>query len=407
MLSHRDILRDVRRALKALPDHPSACEVTRVPGAGTQTIVVRDASGRPLLTLSALAAVWAPVIPGRHQRTLDAVAPRPELPEVPPLAVDPMAPGFRIMRVGDLVFAPDRATWEVGEITRATDHGAEGEIVRLDLGTRCVVVDRAEITLDAADLWECAKLPVIPAPITETVRVWVREEEWDTLSDEIREEMSEPIGGSPVEWEGRVGFVTALVPDAEVRTTLRGMLRACGCKLHEGDDPPAVPPKPSKKPRTKKPPHAPPVEPSTRCETIADVDAMIARDDADAVARESHPIRALIVHDAGADSLGARKGLHAWSAERTPGAGSQSGGDLAPLVMLWTPATDSPDVAKLLARYAKVNRPVLDLGVIARSHLNALAPFQPEVRARWNAAHPAHRVSVPEAKKTARKGGAK
>ena len=33
MLSHRDILRDVRRALKALPDHPSACEVTRVPGA--------------------------------------------------------------------------------------------------------------------------------------------------------------------------------------------------------------------------------------------------------------------------------------------------------------------------------------------------------------------------------------
>lgn len=134
---------------------------------------------------------------------------------------------------------------------------------------------------------------------------------------------------------------------------------------------------------------------------------MIARDDADAVARESHPIRALIVHDAGADSLGARKGLHAWSAERTPGAGSQSGGDLAPLVMLWTPATDSPDVAKLLARYAKVNRPVLDLGVIARSHLNALAPFQPEVRARWNAAHPAHRVSVPEAKKTARKGGAK
>ena len=56
MLSYRDILRDVRRALKALPDHPSACEVTRVPGAGTQTIVVRDASGRPLLTHAATAS---------------------------------------------------------------------------------------------------------------------------------------------------------------------------------------------------------------------------------------------------------------------------------------------------------------------------------------------------------------
>jgi hypothetical protein len=68
---------------------------------------------------------------------------------------------------------------------------------------------------------------------------------------------------------------------------------------------------------------------------------------------------------------------------------------------------DEPDVEKLLARYAKVNRPVLDLGVIAGADRHALAPFQPEVRARWNAAHPAHRVSVPEAKKTARKGGAK
>lgn len=107
MLSHRDIIRDVRRALKALPDHPSVCEVTRVPGAGTQTIVVRDASGRPMLTL---AAVYAPAVPGREQRTLDAVAPRPELPAVPPLAVDPMAPGFRVLRVGDLVFALDDAT---------------------------------------------------------------------------------------------------------------------------------------------------------------------------------------------------------------------------------------------------------------------------------------------------------
>lgn len=249
MLSHRDILRDVRRALKALPDHPSACEVTRVPGAGTQTIVVRDASGRPLLTVSALAAVWAPVIPGRHQQTLDAVAPRPELPElpeVPPLAVDPMAPGFRVLRVGDLVFAPDRATWAVGDIERTEDHDVEGEIVRLDLGTRCVVVDRAEITLDTADLWECAKLPVIPAPITETVRVWVREEEWDRLKPDARDELEEPLGGVRVDWSGTAGWVWARVARDEVLVTLRGLAEAHGVELVEGEETPAAPTKATK-----------------------------------------------------------------------------------------------------------------------------------------------------------------
>lgn len=397
MLSHRDIIRALRTALKALPEHPHACDVVAAPGTGTRTIVVRDSRGRPLLTVSALAAVYAPAVPGREQRTLDELAPRPELPAVPPLAVDPMAPGFRIMRVGDLVFAPDRATWEVGEITRATDHGAEGEIVRLDLGTRCVVVDRAEITLDAADLWECAKLPTIAAEAK--VRVWIAEGVWDALPNDTRDTLAQPdVDSDEIAWGGRAGWVFADVSERDA-ATLRAIFAAQKIKHFEGEEPPAK--------RAKKTAPAAPVEPSTRCETIADVDAMIARDDAAASARESHPIRALIVHDAGADSLGARKGLHAWSAEKTPGAGSQSGGDNAPLVMLWTPSVDSPDVEKLLARYAKVNRPVLDLGVIAGADRHALAPFQPEVRARWNAAHPAHRVSVPEAKKTARKGGAK
>ena len=256
MLSHRDILRDVRRALKALPDHPSACEVTRVPGAGTQTIVVRDASGRPLLTLSALAAVWAPA--GRHQQTLDAVAPRPELPAVPPLAVDPMALGFRVLRVGDLVFAPDRATWAVGDIERTADHGVEGEIVRLDLGTRCAVVDRTEITLDAADLWECAKLPTVKA--VETVRVWIAESVWDALTPDDREDFEEPIGGLTIDWQGTKGWVWSRVARDEVLITLRGVAEAHGVEFVEGEEQPAPmkvgkaqkTAKAAKKPRAKK-----------------------------------------------------------------------------------------------------------------------------------------------------------
>lgn len=68
MLSHRDIIRALRTALKALPEHPHACDVVAAPGSGTRTIVVRDSRGRPLLTVSALAAVYAPALPGREQR---------------------------------------------------------------------------------------------------------------------------------------------------------------------------------------------------------------------------------------------------------------------------------------------------------------------------------------------------
>ena len=200
MLSYRDILRDVRRALKALPDHPSACEVTRVPGAGTQTIVVRDASGRPLLTVSALAAVWAPVIPGRHQQTLDAVAPRPELPAVPPLAVDPMAPGFRVLRVGDAVFARDGAPWVVGD----------------------------------------------------TVRLWIPEGVWDGLSTDARDDLEEPLGGVRVDWQGTAGWVWARVARDEVLVTLRGLAEAHGVEIVEGEETPTVPVKVAKKSRAKK-----------------------------------------------------------------------------------------------------------------------------------------------------------
>lgn len=236
MLSHRDILRDVRRALKELPDNPSACEVTRVPGAGTQTIVVRDASGRPLLTVSALAAVWAPVIPGRHQQTLDAVAPRPELPEVPPLAVDPMAPGVRVLRVGDAVFARDGAPWVVKAIV--------GDEVRLacDARVSVIAVQRETIILGETDLWYCADLPARePRQIADTVRLWIPEGVWDGLSGDARDDLEEPLGGVRVDWQGTAGWVWARVARDEVLVTLRGLAEAHGVEIVEGEETPASP----------------------------------------------------------------------------------------------------------------------------------------------------------------------
>jgi hypothetical protein len=377
----RTITRALRTVLRALPSPPASCDVTAVPGAGTATIVVRDEHGRPLLTISALAAVYGP--PKRGRRTFDEVAPRPELPAVPPLAVDPMAPGVRTLRVGDAVHPPTGDEWSVRSI------GADGVHLALDDGEPGeIVVAPSAITLDTADLWRFCG----------AARVWIDEAAWDALSTDAREDFEEPIGGLKIDWRGSVAWVWARVMRDETLVTLRGLAEAHGVELVESEITPPTPVKAAK--RAAKRARKAPVEPSTRCETPATTDAA-------ACVRESYPIRALIVHDEGADSLGARKGLHAWSAEKTPGAGLQSGGENAPLVMLWTPATDSPDVAKLLARYAKVKRPVLDLGVIAGGRLGELAPSVREVRQRWNAAHPGARVDVPEVAKTAKKGAAK
>lgn len=129
-----------------------------------------------------------------------------------------------------------------------------------------------------------------------------------------------------------------------------------------------------------------------------------------APAEATPPQRVIIVSGAGDDWMGARKGLAAWQADKTRGAGASFGGSAAPLVMLHTPALDSGDIEKLLARYAKVKRPVLDIGVVPGDQLEAYDPGQRAVRERWNAAHPAARVPVPEEKpaKKARtkKGGA-
>jgi len=237
------------------------------------------------------------------------------------------------------------------------------------------------------------------APSIETVRVWIHEREWDGLAADDRDALEEPIGGQTIAWQGTEGFVYADVPRDEVLVALRGEAEASGITLHEGVEQPVEAPKAK---RAKKA--------STKAEGLTNADVAAATPhETDGVPRELPAQRVLIVHDKGGDALGGRKGLAAWSAEKTPGAGAQSGGDLRPLVMLHTPIIDSGDVGTLLARYAKVKRPVLDLGVIAGEDIEAHNPSRPEIRARWNAAHPADRVEVPEAPKAPRpkRGGAK
>lgn len=119
----------------------------------------------------------------------------------------------------------------------------------------------------------------------------------------------------------------------------------------------------------------------------------------------SPPQRVLVVHTEGDDWMGARKGLAAWQADKTPGAGFTTGGSAAPLAMLHTPAADSADVAKLLARYEKAGRRVLDLGVVAGDKVFDCDPSNRAIRERWNVAHPHARVSVPEALKARKTRG--
>lgn len=209
-----------------------------------------------------------------------------------------------------------------------------------------------------------------PAATPATARLWIPEAAWDALAQDARDDLTEPFGGTLVNWQGTEGFIYADVPRDETLAALQGMAEALLVGMVEGAERPAVVPA-----------AAPPV--------AADP-----------------PQRVIIVSEDGADWMGARKGLPAWNAEKTPGAGANSGGRAAPLAMLHTPRVDSPDVGKLLARYAKAGRLVLDLGVVEGDKVFDCDPSNRAVREQWNAAHPKARVSVPEAPR-AQKGGAK
>lgn len=74
--------------------------------------------------------------------------------------IPPIAPADRVLRAGDAVHAPDGSTWIVRAI--------EGDAVYLSLDGATdglpdeATVARDAITLDAADLWRVAAVPVIP-----------------------------------------------------------------------------------------------------------------------------------------------------------------------------------------------------------------------------------------------------
>lgn len=86
-----------------------------------------------------------------------------------------------------------------------------------------------------------APAPAQPPPLPAT-RVWIAADAWDALAPEEREDLEEPIGGCPVAWEGREGWVTAEV-DHAVRVCLVGIADELKVKVHEGDEaPPPVAP---------------------------------------------------------------------------------------------------------------------------------------------------------------------
>ena len=78
----------------------------------------------------------------------------------------------------------------------------------------------------------------LAASAAPALRVWIAEAAWDALPTDEREGLEEPVGGAPLPWEGREGWVTAAVP-GELLSTVRGLAEAAGVTLHEGDEEPA------------------------------------------------------------------------------------------------------------------------------------------------------------------------
>jgi ParB/RepB/Spo0J family partition protein len=105
----------------------------------------------------------------------------------------------------------------------------------------CLVEARlGDVTVDDNPAsWERPLLARLAAPVAQATRVWIAEAAWDALPTDEREGLEEPIGGAPLPWEGREGWVTALVP-GELLSTVRGLCEAAGVTLHEGDAVPAA-----------------------------------------------------------------------------------------------------------------------------------------------------------------------
>lgn len=86
--------------------------------------------------------------------------------------------------------------------------------------------------------WEVELRALIDGP--KPVRVWIDEAAWDGLSQEARDELSEPMEPLVIAWQGTKGFVYADVDEAAL-VMIKDLCSEQGVTLHEGPEAPARP----------------------------------------------------------------------------------------------------------------------------------------------------------------------
>lgn len=90
---------------------------------------------------------------------------------------------------------------------------------------------------EAEDPYDVALCALVATPM---VRVWIAEGEWDGLSQEGRDELTDLGAGVKVEWEGRAGWVTALIEEGTLGAVVKAASRS-KVKLYMGDEQPVPP----------------------------------------------------------------------------------------------------------------------------------------------------------------------
>jgi len=119
-----------------------------------------------------------------------------------------------------------------------------GDLVVCTVAQRAPAPRKGQLALPfgGAPADTAAPAPLLPsATVAEPeVRVSIAEAKWDALDDTARGLLSETHRGHEIDWQGAVGFVTALVP-ADALAALRGACEGYGVTLHEGALPPEPP----------------------------------------------------------------------------------------------------------------------------------------------------------------------
>lgn len=74
-----------------------------------------------------------------------------------------------------------------------------------------------------------------------TRRVWIRESDWDELDGATQAALTEPVKGSSIEWEGREGAITAVLPEGALIDSLADLAQSLDLALFWGEAPPPPP----------------------------------------------------------------------------------------------------------------------------------------------------------------------